>query len=205
MLPNHHHEPRLQPAESVNNWLTRCVAVPRRRRCAAAASSPSSQHSQRLPGAPAPSPLQDRCLPWRRGRRHKVLPAPAAAVAQGAAPCRRSGAPREATAKAPAVDLLRLLRLRLRLLLGWSSSCSVPISAHSLLSFGAGQTLDTLWLKDGPFVCGQSQVSVADLLLACETDELCLLDGAEQVDPAAAAAAASAATAAAAAAAGSTS
>ena len=132
-------------------------------------------------------------------------PCPCCSSRSSAAPCRRSGAPREATAKAPAVDLLRLLRLRLRLLLGWSSSCSVPISAHSLLSFGAGQTLDTLWLKDGPFVCGQSQVSVADLLLACETDELCLLDGAEQVDPAAAAAAASAATAAAAAAAGSTS
>ena len=43
------------------------------------------------------------------------------------------------------------------------------------------QALDSVWLKDGPFVAGQSQPSIADLLLSCEVEQLCLLDGALQV------------------------
>ncbi|PSC75495.1 Glutathione S-transferase theta-2B [Micractinium conductrix] len=42
------------------------------------------------------------------------------------------------------------------------------------------KALDSVWLKDGPFVAGQSQPSIADLLLSCEVEQLCLLDGALQ-------------------------
>lgn len=43
------------------------------------------------------------------------------------------------------------------------------------------QALDDVWLRDGSFVAGQAQISIADLLLACEVEQLCLLDGAVQV------------------------
>lgn len=43
------------------------------------------------------------------------------------------------------------------------------------------QALEGVWLRDGPFVAGQRQVSIADLLLSCEVEQLSLLDGAAQV------------------------
>lgn len=42
------------------------------------------------------------------------------------------------------------------------------------------QTLEQYWLAHSPFLAG-SDISVADLLYCCELDQLCLLDGAEQV------------------------
>ena len=43
------------------------------------------------------------------------------------------------------------------------------------------QTLDSVWLKEGPFVAGQVQPSIADLLMACEVEQLSLLDAAAPV------------------------
>ena len=45
------------------------------------------------------------------------------------------------------------------------------------------QALDSVWLREGPYVAGQAQPSIADLLLACEVEQLCLLDGATQASP----------------------
>lgn len=42
------------------------------------------------------------------------------------------------------------------------------------------QTMENYWLKNTPFVAG-SKISLADLLYACEIQQLCLLQGAEQV------------------------
>ncbi|KAL4423418.1 hypothetical protein ABPG77_009996 [Micractinium sp. CCAP 211/92] len=41
------------------------------------------------------------------------------------------------------------------------------------------QAIDTVWLHDSPFVAGRHQISIADLLLSCEIEQLCLLDAAE--------------------------
>ena len=42
------------------------------------------------------------------------------------------------------------------------------------------QTLEQFWLAKSPFLAG-SEISIADLLHCCELDQLCLLDGADQV------------------------
>ena len=42
------------------------------------------------------------------------------------------------------------------------------------------QTLEQYWLVKSPFLAGDD-ISIADLLYCCELDQLCLLDGAEQV------------------------
>ena len=42
------------------------------------------------------------------------------------------------------------------------------------------QMLEEYWLAKSPFL-GGDEISVADLLHCCELDQLCLLDGAEQV------------------------
>jgi len=42
------------------------------------------------------------------------------------------------------------------------------------------QTLEQFWLAKSPFLAG-IEISIADLLHCCELDQLCLLDGAEQV------------------------
>ena len=42
------------------------------------------------------------------------------------------------------------------------------------------QTLEQYWLAKSVFLAGD-EISVADLLHCCELDQLCLLDGAEQV------------------------
>lgn len=43
------------------------------------------------------------------------------------------------------------------------------------------QALDTVWLGTSSFVAGQEEVSLADLLMACEVEMLRLLDAADQV------------------------
>lgn len=45
----------------------------------------------------------------------------------------------------------------------------------------APQTLDEVWLAQGRYVAGAPQPTVADLQLACELEQLRLLDGAETV------------------------
>jgi len=52
----------------------------------------------------------------------------------------------------------------------------LPVTIASFL-----QTIDTVWLAEGPFLAGQPRPSIADLLLSCELEQLCLLDGALQV------------------------
>lgn len=42
------------------------------------------------------------------------------------------------------------------------------------------QTLEQFWLAKSPFLAG-NEISIADLLHCCELDQLCLLDGADQV------------------------
>ena len=42
------------------------------------------------------------------------------------------------------------------------------------------QSLEQYWLASSKFLAGD-KISVADLLHCCEMDQLCLLDGAEQV------------------------
>jgi glutathione S-transferase len=42
------------------------------------------------------------------------------------------------------------------------------------------KTIDGVWLREGPFLAGQQRPSIADLLLSCELEQLCLLDGAAQ-------------------------
>ncbi len=42
------------------------------------------------------------------------------------------------------------------------------------------QTLEQFWLAKSPFLAG-NEISIADLLHGCELDQLCLLDGADQV------------------------
>ncbi|KAL4443303.1 hypothetical protein ABPG75_011040 [Micractinium tetrahymenae] len=42
------------------------------------------------------------------------------------------------------------------------------------------KAIDTVWLRDSPFLAGQHQISIADLLLSCEIEQLCLLDAAAQ-------------------------
>ena len=39
--------------------------------------------------------------------------------------------------------------------------------------------LETYWLRDGPFVAGE-QISIADLIIACEIEQLCLLPEGEE-------------------------
>ncbi|KAI3426897.1 hypothetical protein D9Q98_006841 [Chlorella vulgaris] len=62
----------------------------------------------------------------------------------------------------------------------------VPGNEQLVQSYGlptlqaALKALDDVWLRDGSFVAGQAQISIADLLLACEVEQLCLLDGAVQ-------------------------
>lgn len=40
--------------------------------------------------------------------------------------------------------------------------------------------LDGFWCKEGPFLCGSKEVSIADLIIACELTELKLLDVSEE-------------------------
>ena len=42
------------------------------------------------------------------------------------------------------------------------------------------QSLEQFWLAKSPFLAG-NEISIADLLHCCELDQLCLLDGADQV------------------------
>ncbi len=48
-------------------------------------------------------------------------------------------------------------------------------------SFACLQNLNDVWLGGKDFVGGGSQVSIADLLMACEIEMLRLLDAANQV------------------------
>lgn len=63
--------------------------------------------------------------------------------------------------------------------------CCHRTAAHRTVAGPAAllkpQTIETVWLKAGPFLGDRSEPSIADLLLSCEVDQLCLLDGADQV------------------------
>lgn len=56
-----------------------------------------------------------------------------------------------------------------------------PTSPPPCLANVPCQALDRVWLAEGPFVAGCPQPTIADLQLACELEQLRLLDGALQV------------------------
>ncbi|EFN56669.1 hypothetical protein CHLNCDRAFT_57549 [Chlorella variabilis] len=76
------------------------------------------------------------------------------------------------------------------MLVVWNRAISLnlgfPSNEPLVTSYGlptlvtALEHLERVWLREGPFVAGRRQLSVADLLLVCEVEQLCLLDGATQ-------------------------
>jgi hypothetical protein len=43
------------------------------------------------------------------------------------------------------------------------------------------QEMETYWLADSPFLAASEDISIADLLICCELDQLSFVDGADSV------------------------